>query len=98
MDCSFPTEFLDCSKYIDAVEFNDKSKENNNFHIFHQNIRSFAKNYDEFSVFISNLSTDIDVLIFTETWFTASSTCDITGYVGVSCYWGRINFCEIEFI
>ena len=55
---------------------------NNNFIIFHANIRSFFCNYDEMSIVLNGLRRKPDVLVFSETWFS-SETCEpISGYVG----------------
>jgi len=48
--------------------------------VFHINIRSFFKNNDELLIFIDQLPTKPDVIILTETWFTASTVTDIDGY------------------
>ena len=48
--------------------------------IVHQNIRSFNKNYDSFSVLISSIARNVDVIILTETWFTKGLCATIPGY------------------
>lgn len=53
-----------------------------NFMVFHQNIRSYNSNGEEFLLFLSSLGTSIDVVILTETWFNESNTQDIPGYRG----------------
>lgn len=73
---------IDNCQYFTVSEYNDVCDGLDTIYIFHQNIRSFHRNYDEFSVFIDGLGSDIDVLVFTETWFTNSLTCDIDGFKG----------------
>lgn len=70
----------DC-QYISVDEFNTSVSDTNNFHIFNQNIRSFAKNFDDLSVFLRELNVDIDIIVLTETWFSNLNLCDIEGYV-----------------
>lgn len=43
------------------------NKSNSNFKILHCNIRSLCKNIDEYKMFLNNLETEIDCVIFTET-------------------------------
>lgn len=52
------------------------------FSVIHQNIRSFNKNYDEFSVFLDSLTANFSVIVFTETWFGESTCSEIDGYIG----------------
>ena len=79
MSFDSPFDSSNICSYISTNDFNSRSN-NNEFQVFHQNIRSFNKNYDEFSVFLKGLSSDIDILVFTETWFTVSYNCEIDGY------------------
>ena len=65
-------------QYFSVDDFNYTV--NDDFLVFHQNIRSFNKNYDELSVFLDSLNPDIDVLVLTETWFGECSVTDIEGY------------------
>ena len=53
---------------------------NGNFSLFHQNIRSFDRNYDDLSVFVNRLNRPIDVLVLTETWFSDMVCSDIAGF------------------
>ena len=50
--------------------------------ILNQNIRSFDKNFDEFSVYFQNYLTKIDVITFSETWFNDSICSPIPFYDG----------------
>ena len=77
-------QYIDCDNYYFTVdEFNSEfDHDHNNFFVFHQNIRSFDKNFDELSAFFSNIDRDIDVLILTETWFSDVFVSEIEGYKG----------------
>ena len=50
--------------------------------ILNQNIRSFDKNFDEFSVYFQNYLAKIDVITFSETWFTDAICSPIPFYDG----------------
>ena len=71
-------------KYYSVGDFNDAM--NNDFLIFHQNIRSFNKNYDDLSVFLDSLNPDIDILVLTETWFSDGYFADINGFNAYHSY------------
>ena len=71
-------DFESNCQYYNIGEFNFEDK--NNFVIFNHNVRSFAKNFDELSVYLNDLNVVIDVLVLTETWFSDFNTCDIDGY------------------
>ena len=68
--------------YFSVDQYNCLPTEKSDFKIFHQNIRSFNRNFDELSGFLNSLSSDIDVLILTETWFSESLISDVDGYDG----------------
>ena len=53
-------------RYYSISEFEDQC-ENKTLILFHQNIRSFNKNYDYFSAFLNNITKTIDIIIFSET-------------------------------
>lgn len=67
----FETEIIQTYILQDHYELNEvllvngKSK---NFNIFHNNIRSINKNFDELQIFLSNITTNIDCIVLTETW------------------------------
>lgn len=77
----------DCSMYS-ISSFNDKFSPNNNsnFFVFHQNIRSFNHNIDEFILFINNLNVTPDAIILSETFFNDNNFHDIPGYNGYHRY------------
>ena len=70
---------LDCSQYYQLSDFNE-ARIGNNLMKLHQNIRSFEKNYDSFSVFLQHFSRKIDVIVITESWFREDNCADIPGY------------------
>ena len=52
----------------------------NNFFVTHHNIRSFNLHFDEFYSIFSETSINIDIAVFSETWFTKYSCSPILGY------------------
>ena len=76
----------DSNVYFTVDTFNDNCSSADDFVIFHQNLRSFDQNYDDFSGFVNNINSDIDVLIFTETWFSNISVGEIEGFRGIHTY------------
>ena len=66
-------------------EFEEQCQ-NNNLVIFHQNIRSFNKNYDFLSSFVEGIKTTIDIIVLSETWFSEDLKCDIDGYNSFHSY------------
>ena len=52
----------------------------------HENIRSFGRNFDEFHSFASELSRAADVIVLSETWFSANTCRDVQGYAGFYTY------------
>ena len=52
----------------DSSNYKNLKFKNQNFSIYHNNIRSIAQNLDESRVFISNLKDNFDIIAFTETW------------------------------
>jgi len=69
-----------CDFYTDK-SFNDKfNNSDQSLFILHHNIRSFNANFDEFSVFLHQLSRPADILVLSETWFKDSNCGEIDGY------------------
>ena len=72
--------------YYDVDDFNEYVGNHNPFVIFNQNIRSFNQNYDTLASFLSNINKTVEIIVLTETWFTAGSCCNIEGYRGYHSY------------
>lgn len=67
-----------CSEAKQILQIN---KNTHNFKILHNNIRSINRNLDEFKIFLSELDSNIDVIILTETWKIVDlSLYNIEGY------------------
>ena len=78
----FNNNNVDNSEYFTTSTFNNVVRSQvGNFFILHENIRSFGRNFDEFHSFASELSRAADVIVLSETWFSAN-TCDVQGYSG----------------
>jgi len=60
--------------------------DNRNLCVFHLNIRSFNRNGDEMSLLLDQMNPRPDVLILSETWFTADTIGEIHGYAGQHIY------------
>ena len=52
----------------------------------HENRRSFLRNFDQFHSFASELSRAADVIVLSETWFSANTCRDVQGYAGFHTY------------
>ena len=52
----------------------------------HENIRYLGKFFDEFYSFASELSRAADVIVLSETWFSANTCHDVQGYTGFHTY------------
>ena len=73
---------VDNSDYFTTSKFNNVVRSQvGNFFIMHENIRSFQKNVDEFHSFASELNRAADVIVFSETWFSANTCHDVQGYM-----------------
>ena len=81
---SFGIENGSCVAYT-PQSFNDGFNHVNKLFVMNFNIRSFNKNFDEFSTYISQLKFLPDVIIITETWFTGVNFGKISGYKGFHC-------------
>ena len=57
-----------------------------NFFIMHENIHSFGNFFDEFHSFASELNRTADVIVLSETWFSANTCHDIQGYTSFHTY------------
>ena len=52
----------------------------------HENIRSFGFFFDEFHSFATGLNRAADVIVWSETWFSANTCRDVQGYSGFHTY------------
>ena len=67
---------------LSSENFHEFFYSTNNFFIVHQNIRSFNKNYDDFSGHISEFDRKIDAIVMSETWFSTDCVGEIDGFCG----------------
>ena len=71
----FDNNNVDNSEYFTTSTFNNVVRSQVDFFlILHENIRSFGRNFDEFYSLASGLSSAADVIVLSETWFSAN-TC-----------------------
>lgn len=78
----------------DAIEFKDKIISNNDsasLKLFHINIRSVSKNFDEFLIYLSDLDiSNIDIIILSETWLIRdTSNFNINNFI---CHYNNSKF------
>ena len=52
----------------------------------HEKIRSLGKFFDEFHSFASELNRAADVIVFSETWFSANKCHGVQDYTGFHTY------------
>ena len=52
----------------------------------HENIRSFGNFFDEFHSFASKLNRAADVVVLSDSWFSANFCHDVQGYTGFHTY------------
>ena len=52
----------------------------------HENILSFGNFFDEFHSFASELNRAADVIVLSETWFSANTCHDVQGYKSFHTY------------
>ena len=78
---------VDNSDYFTTSTFNNVARSQvGNFFILHENLRSFGKFFDEFHSFASELSRVTDVIVFSETRFSANTCHGVQGYTGFHTY------------
>ena len=75
----------DSCQYYDVHKFNGMFTGKRNFFIMNFNIRSFNANFDDFSVFVEELTIQPHILVLTETWFLDMRAENIPGYNGYHC-------------
>ena len=76
----------DICSYYDIDQLGELLVERGNLIVVHHNIRSFSRNFDQFSSLFAHISQKIDVLVLSETWFSDMHCGDIEGYVGYHSY------------
>ena len=69
------SDYFTTSTFINVVR-----SQVGNFFIMHENILSFVKIFDEFYSFASELNRAADVIVFSETWFSANTCHGVQGY------------------
>lgn len=74
-------ESVPCA-YYDIRDIGSKVNGSGNLIVFHHNIRSFNKNFDNLTLLIDQIKLNIDVLVLTETWFVDGLCWELQGYVG----------------
>ena len=78
---------VDNSDYFTTSTFNNFVRSQfGNFFIMHKSIHSFGKMLDEFHSFASELNRAADVIMFSETWFSANPCHDVQGHTGFHTY------------
>ena len=83
----FDNNNVDNSEYFTTSTFNNVVRSQvGHFFILHENIRSFGRNFYEFHSFASELSRSADVIVLSETWFSANTSRDVQGYSGFHTY------------
>ena len=77
----FDNNNVDNSEYFTTSTFNNVVRSQaGNFFILHENISSFGFFFYEFHLFASELSRVADVIVLSETWFSANTCRDVQGY------------------
>ena len=83
----FNNNNVDNSDYFTTSTFNNVVRSQiGNFFIMHENIHSYGFFFDEFHSFASELNRAADVIVLSETRFSASTCHDIQGYTGIHTY------------
>ena len=78
---------VDNSDYFTTSKFNNVVRSQvGNFFVMHENIRSFGKIFDEFNSFAFELNRAADVIVLSETWFSANTCHGVQGYTGFHTY------------
>ena len=75
------SDYFTTSTFTNVVRSQDR-----NFFIIHENIRSFGSFFDKFHSFASELNRAADVIVLSETWFSANTCHDVQGYTGFHTY------------
>ena len=76
----FDNNNIDNSEYFTTSTFNNVVRSQVGiFFILHKNIHSLERNFDEFNSFASELSHAPDIIVLSETWFSANTCRDVQG-------------------
>jgi len=73
---------IPCSVYSTDSIGSQLVKNEHQLALFHHNIRSFNKNYDELSVLLNKFVFTMDIIVLTVTWFSPVMSFEIEGYIG----------------
>jgi len=77
---------LNNEQYFDTSDFAAELSDSRVFSVFHINVRSFNKNADELTIFLSQLPTKPTVIVLSETWFSSNNSADLVGYRAVHVF------------
>ena len=72
---------VNCS-YYEVQEYRDTVNKLNDLVVFHHNVRSFNRNFDQLSLLLDSVKQKVGVIVLSETWFTERLCTEIDGYVG----------------
>ena len=72
---------VNCS-YYEIQEYRDTVNKLNDLEVFHHNVRSFNRNFDQLSLLLDSVKQKVGVILLSETWFTEGLCTEIDGYVG----------------
>ena len=79
----FNNNNVDNSGYFTTATFNNVVRSKvGNFFIMLENVRSWGKFFDELHSFASELNRAADVIVLSETWFSANTCRDVQCYTG----------------
>ena len=83
----FNNNNVDKSGYFSTTTFNNVVRSQvGNFFIIRKDIRSFGKIFDKFHSFASELNRAADIIVLSETWFSANTCHDVQGYTSSHTY------------
>lgn len=67
----YDNKLIETLELDNVDQFNDTFKENDlskSFSIYHNNIRSIQKNFDQFEVYMTQFHKNFNCIVLTETW------------------------------
>ena len=71
--------------FYDIDSFNNLNLKKDELFIVNYNVRSFNSNYDEFSIYVSELKQLPNFIVLSETWFMGDNADTMPGYSGTHC-------------